>query len=127
MKRCLIAMLAVLALSLGVTLTSFFVMRHVAEEMDAVRTQVLDLAEAGETGRAAERITQMAEIWKGHEALLEAISPHETLHAVTQLIIEADANLAAGDYDDFNLSMNLLGLAIEHLYLEERLRVENIF
>ena len=127
MKRCLIAMLAVLALSLGVTLTSFFVMRHAAEEMDAVRTQVLDRAEAGETGRAAERITQMAEIWKGHEALLEAISPHETLHAVTQLIIEADANLAAGDYDDFNLSMNLLGLAIEHLYLEERLRVENIF
>ena len=127
MKRCLIAMLAVLALSLGVALTSFFVMRHVAEEMEAVRTQVLDLAETGETARAAERITQMAENWAGHEPLLEAISPHETLYAVTELIIEADANLAAGNYDDFNLSMNLLGLAIEHLYLEERLRVENIF
>ena len=127
MKRSLIAMLIVLELSLSTCLSSFFVMRHVAEEMEAMRTQILRLADAGEFGRAAERITQMAEAWEEHEALLEAISPHETLHAVTELIIEADANLSAQDYDDFNLSMNLLGLAIEHLYLEERLRMENVF
>ncbi len=105
MKRCLIAMLAVLILSLAVCLTSFFLMRHVAEEMEALRTQILRLAEAGEIERAAERVTQMAEMWEGHEPMLEAISPHETLHAVTELIIEADANLAMRDRDDFNLTM----------------------
>ena len=127
MRRCFIAMLAVLFLSLATCLTSFFYMRHVAREMEAVRTEVLRLVEADAIDRAAERVTQMAEIWRGHEPLLEAISPHETLHAVTELIIEADANLAAQDRDDFNRSMKLLGLAIEHLYLEERLRAENIF
>ncbi len=126
MRRCLIAMLAVFFLSLGVCLTSFFVMRHVAEEMEGVRTEVLRLIEGDEIGRAKERLTQMAGIWRGHEQLLEAISPHETLHAVTGYIIEAHANLDARDMDDFNRSMRLLGEAIEHLYLEERLRIENI-
>ena len=126
MKRCLIAMLTVFALSLGVCLASFFVIRHVAEEMEGVRTEVLRLIEGDETERAKERLTQMAGIWRDHERLLEAISPHETLHSVTGLIIEAHANLDARDMDDFNRSMLLLGEAIEHLYLEERLRIENI-
>ena len=127
MRRCFFSMLAVLALSLGVCLTSFLFMEHVAEEIEAMRTQIMDLAEAGDEGGAGERLTQMAEMWARHEPLLEAISPHDTLHAVTELIIEADANLSARDYDDFNRSMKLLGLAIEHLYLEERLRFENVF
>jgi len=127
MKRCLISMLIVLALSLGLTLASFFTMRHVAEEIEAMRTQILWLLEAGDAQGADERLAQMAEMWKRHEPLLEAISPHETLHAVSQLIVESDANLAAEDLDDFNRSMALLGVAIEHLYLEERLRLENIF
>ena len=127
MRRCLISMCVVLALSLGVCLASFLFMRHVAEEIEAMRTQVLRLAETGDERGARERLTQTAEIWERHEPLLEAISPHDTLHAVTELIIEADANLAARDFDDFNRSMTLLGLAIEHLYMEERLRPENIF
>ena len=127
MKRCLIAMLAVLALSLGVCLSSLLVMRHVAEEIEAMRTDILRFVDAGDIAAADERITQMAEMWKRHEPLLEAISPHETLHAVSELIIEADANLNAQDRDDFGRSMKLLGIAIEHLYMEERLRLENIF
>ena len=127
MKRCLISMLVVLALSMAVCLSSFLVMRHVAEEIEAMRMEILDLAEAGDMDGAAERITQMAEMWERHEPLLEAISPHETLHAVIELIIEADANFTVRDMDDFNRSMRLLGMALEHLYLEERLRLENIF
>ena len=120
-------MLVVLALSLLVCLMSFFAMCGAADEIEAMRTETMKLVEAGEIERAGERITQMAEAWKRREPLLEAIAPHETLHAVTQLIIEADANLEARDQDDFNRSMKLLGLAIEHLYLDERFRLENIF
>ncbi len=127
MRRCFISMLVVLSLSLGVCLASFRTMRHVAEEIEAMRVEIMDFAEAGQNGRAAERLAQMAEMWKRHEPLLEAISPHGTLHDVTELIIEADANLTSRDLDDFNRSMKLLGVAIEHLYLEERLRMENIF
>ena len=127
MKRCFFAMLAVLVLSLGVCLSSILFMKHVAEEIEAMRTQILRLAETGDEASARERVTQMAEMWARHEPLLEAISPHDTLHAVTELIIEADANLSARDFDDFNRSMKLLGMAIEHLYMEERLRFENVF
>ncbi|MBR3505014.1 MAG: DUF4363 family protein [Clostridia bacterium] len=126
MKRCFISMLAALLLSLGICLGSFLFMRHVAEEIEAMRTQILRLAESGDEAGARERMTQMAEMWEKHEPLLEAISPHDTLHAVTELIIEADANLNTRDIDDFNRSMMLLGMAIEHLYMEERLRPENI-
>ena len=119
-------MLAALLLSLGICLGSFLFMRHVAEEIEAMRTQILRLAESGDEAGARERMTQMAEMWEKHEPLLEAISPHDTLHAVTELIIEADANLNTRDIDDFNRSMMLLGMAIEHLYMEERLRPENI-
>lgn len=127
MRRCLIAMIVVLSLSLGVCLASFFFMRHVAEEIEAMRTQIMSLAEAGDEAGASERLTQMAEMWERHEPLLEAISPHSTLHAVTELIVEADAGLHARKWDDFSRAMKLLGLAIEHLYREERLRFENIF
>ena len=45
MRRCFIAMLAVLVLSLATCLTSFFFMRHVAREMEAVRTLVKETME----------------------------------------------------------------------------------
>ena len=126
MKRRLISMLVVLALSLAVCLMSLLAICSAANEIEAMRTETLKLVEAGDLDRAGERIAQMAEAWKRHEPLLEAIAPHETLHAVTQLIVESDANLESRDLDDLNRSMKLLGLAIEHLYLDERFRLENI-
>ena len=127
MKRVLISMIVVLALSLGIALASSLIMRHVALEIEDMRTDVIALVENNDADGAAVRVTQMADMWKKHEPMLEMIAPHETLHDVTCLIVEADANLSARDLDDFNRSMKLLGIAIEHLFIEEQFRLENIF
>ena len=127
MKRSLITMLTVLALSLGICVSGMLLIRHVALEMEDMRVNTVKLLEAEKTDAAAEQLTQMADMWAWHEPLLEMISPHETLHAVTELIIEADANLTVGDVDDLHRSMMLLELAIEHLFIEEQFMISNIF
>lgn len=127
MKRSLITMLIVLALSLSICVSAMLLIRHVALEMEEMRVSAVKLLEAGRTAEAAEQITQMADMWARHEPLLETIAPHETLHAVTELIIEADANLTVGDIDDLHRSMMLLELAIEHLFIEEQFMISNIF
>lgn len=127
MKRSLITMLIVLLLALGICLSSMLLIRHVALEMEEMRVSTLELIESKDLNAASERLTQMADMWAWHEPLLETISPHETLHAVTELIIEADANLTVGDIDALHRSMMLLELALEHLFIEEQFMFSNIF
>lgn len=127
MKRSLITMLIVLLLALGICLSSMLLIRHVALEMEEMRVSTLELIESKDLDAASEHLTQMADMWAWHEPLLETISPHETLHAVTELIIEADANLTVGDIDDLHRSMMLLELALEHLFIEEQFMFSNIF
>lgn len=126
MKATLIAMLTVGILSVGVCVFSVLMIGHVAEEMETMRTEVLDLMDAGEISAAKERLQQMAQMWSRHEGTLAVLSQHDDLHAITELLIEGDANLAADDLDDFNRSMALLGEAVHHLQEEERLSLSNI-
>jgi len=126
MRATLISMLAVAALSVGICVFSLGKIERAANEIDGMRTEVLDMIEAGETERAHLRLQQMAEAWRGHEKTLAAIAPHDALHRITELIIEGSANLEAGDPDDFNRSMALLGEAIRHLHEEERLHFSNL-
>lgn len=127
MKRSLVTMLVILGLSLGVCLTGMLLIRHVALELEDMRSEAVEQIEADNLSGAAETLTQLADMWAWHEPLLETISPHETLHAVTELIIEADANLHVGDIDDLHRSMMLLELALEHLFIEEQFMISNIF
>lgn len=126
MRQTLISMLAVMALTAGVCIFSQAFMTRAADEIDAMRTEVLDMTENGDREGAHIRLAQMAQAWSGYEGVLEAIVPHEALHEITVLIIEGNANLEAGDLDDFNRSMALLGEAIRHMCSEERLHLSNI-
>ncbi len=127
MKRNGIAALIAFILALSTALASLTVMRRTANELEAMRVDILRLAEAGDAEHAAERIAHMADAWAARKRLLEIVAPHETLHTVSQLIVEADTAFAARDSEDFSRTMRLLGLALEHLYDEERFRIENIF
>ena len=126
MRITLISMLIVVLLAVGVCVFSVMMIGHVASEMEGMRTDVLALIEKEAFAAAQERLRQMAEMWKKHEATLAILAPHEQLHEITELLIEGDANLKADDLDDFNRSMALLGEAIHHLQEEERLSISNI-
>ena len=126
MKATLIAMLIVALLSAGVCVFSVLMIGHVTEEMEIMRTEVLDLADAGELSAAQERLAQMAQMWSRHEGTLAVLSSHDDLHEVMELLIEGDANLTADDLDDFERSMALLGEALHHLRAEEELSFSNV-
>lgn len=126
MRRTLIAMLTVGALSVGMCIFSVCWMEQVTGEMDDMRMEVMDLTGQGRISDAQDKLGQMAEAWGRYSRVLEIIASHEDVHEIAILIIEGDANLQAKDLDDFNRSMALLGEAIDHLHEEERLRMENI-
>lgn len=126
MRATLISMLAVAALSAGICICSVTVIGAATEELDAMRIEVLRLIEQGDAAAARERLGQMEEEWSQREERLAALAPHESLHGIKQLLIEGIANLEAGDADDFNRSMALLGEFIRHLHEEERLSLANI-
>ena len=127
MRATLISMLAVALLAAGVCIFSVMMIGHVSGEMESMRTQVLDLIDAGDLQGGRERLKQMAEMWSRHEEMLAVIASHDDLHEIAGLLIEGDANLDADDLDDFNRSMALLGEAFRHLYEEERLTPANVF
>ena len=126
MKATLIAMLIVAFLAAGICVFSVLMIGHVTDEMESMRTEVLDLADAGEMSGAKERLKQMAEMWSRHEGTLAVLASHDDLHEVTELLIEGDANLKADDQDDFERSMALLGEALRHLREEEKLSFSNV-
>ncbi len=126
MRMTLISMLTVAVLSVAICVFSLMRIGEVSEEMDALRMEVLSLAGEERLTEAHHLLQQISEIWRNHEQTLAVLAPHDALHEITRLIIEGDANLTAGDLDDFNRSMALLGEAIQHLHEEERFTLSNI-
>lgn len=126
MRKNWIAMLAVTLFCVGVCAHSLTHVTRVSGQMDAMRMEVMDMAEQGDIDGAQAGLGRMAEAWSRCEPVMETILQHDALREIAMLIIEGDANLTAGDRDDFNRSMALLGEAIDHLCAEERPGWSNI-
>ncbi len=126
MRAAVISMLIVALLSAGVCIFSVLLIGRVASEMDEMRTEVMNLADAGRADDAHTCLQQAADLWKRRERLLAILVPHDTLHEITYLLIESGAHLRAGDSDDFGRAMALLGEAISHLHAEELPHLANI-
>ena len=119
-------MLAVLAASLGLCAAGTLLLRRTEDDMEEMRMALMDGSAAGQTDVAAELVTRMANLWAEREPLLETVAPHDDLHAVAELLIEADASLRANDPDDFSRAVRLLGMAVNHLLEGEVFRLGNI-
>ena len=126
MKSSWIALIVVAAVSIGLCLSSTALIRSTVDEMDSRRLGVLETLEAGDTQGAFSQLAEMAAIWQAREPTLEMLAFHDLLHEISELMIEADANLTIEDVDDFYRSMALLGEALSHLLQDERLTLSNI-
>ena len=126
MKNSWIALLLVAAMSLGLCVASTSIIRQTVEEMDRRRLGVLEALECGDPEEAFSQLSEMAARWQAREPHLEMLAFHDLLHEISELMIEADANLTIGDTDDFYRSMALLGEALSHLLQDERLTLSNI-
>ena len=125
-KMSLISMTAVLALTVCVCLFSVNFITDVCGDMEKVQEAVMDYAENGQAERAHGELQYMAQIWKRHEDVMEMLVPHESIHEITDLLIQAEACLKAGDTDDFFESMAHLRKALRHMQEDERLHLSNI-
>lgn len=126
MKSRWIALIVVAVLSVGLCLGSTALIRRTVEDMDARRLSVLETLEAGEAEAAFAQLAEMAARWRGIEPTLEMLAYHDLLHEISELMIEADANLTIEDVDDFYRSMALLGEALAHLLQDERFTLSNV-
>lgn len=126
MKRTIAALIAAALLSAGSCIFSVCYIGNAVDQVEGMRTEVLELVGRQDREGAQLLLSRMAGIWSRYEPVLAAIAPHDALHEITALIVEGDANLSAGDTDDFNRSMALLGEALRHLSAEEGLHISNI-
>ena len=101
MKSSWIALIVVAAVSIGLCLSSTALIRSTVEDMDARRLGVLETLEAGDTQGAFSQLAEMAAIWKAREPHLEMLAFHDLLHEISELMIEADANLTIEDVELF--------------------------
>ncbi len=126
MKMSLISMISVLVLTVFLCLFSVNFITDVCSEMEEAYEAVMNYAQSGEMKRAHDELDGMTRIWKRHEDVMAVLVPHESIHEITGLLIQAEACLKAEDTDDFFESMAHLKEALEHMQEEERFTLSNI-
>ena len=127
MKRTLIAMLAVLAVSLSLCAASMALLNGAVEEAQALRSQAVLAAEERRTGEAKTLLLRLAEEWDERGPLLEMLASHDALHEVQSAIAEGQVCLECEDHDDFLRIMSNLDGALRHLSDAEALRWSNLY
>ncbi len=125
-KMSLISMAAVLGLTVCVCLFSVNFITDVCGEMEEVHEAVMDYAESGQAERAHGELRRMAQFWKRQEDVMAVLVPHESIHEITGLLIQAEACLKAGDTDEFFESMAHVKEALGHMQEDERFTLSNI-
>ena len=127
MRVKLIAVAAVLALSIGLCLFSMNRVFSMLDKMEYQTALLLERVEVGDREGGRQVLAQMARQWEEAKPLLEALTPHGDLHDVTLQYVEAATNLESGDMDDFARSAALLRESLKHLREHESLSWSNLF
>lgn len=127
MKRTLIAMLAVLAISLALCAAAMALLNDAVDEAQALRSQAVLAVEERRAGDAKTLLLRLAEDWTARGPLLEMLASHDALHEVQSAIAEAQVCLECEDRDDFLRMMSSLDGALKHLSDAEALRWSNLY
>jgi len=126
MRAKLIGVIVVLVVAVGFCITSFLVVGHAVEQVEALAMQAEDLADQGETEAAIEKMAQLATEWKRHQRFLEMLTSHDDMHSVIDRYTEATISLRRGQLDDFYKAMALLMEMLDHIRQQERVWWGNI-
>lgn len=127
MRIKLIAVAAVLAMSIALCLFSMHQVFAALDQMEYQTALLLERIDAGDLEGGRQVLAEMAHQWEEAKPLLEALTPHGDLHDVTLQYVEAATNLESGDMDDFARSAALLREYLKHLREHESLSWSNLF
>ncbi|MDO4549224.1 MAG: DUF4363 family protein [Clostridia bacterium] len=126
MKTKIITMLVVLALCVAFITWSTNEAFDRLEKIDKIAVIVIDQVLSGDLETAMNTLGELANVWEKTRPFMETIMPHEDLQRIIELYTEANANLEAGDTDDFSRSIALLRETIDHLSNHEKFSWSNI-
>ena len=127
MRATLIAMCAVLILSLALCLFSLFYQERTLEALNIMRTEAIDLVDGGDADAAFEKITALAAEFKAKSKILELLASHNDLPDAYLHIVAARISIELGDLDDADRELALLGETLEHLQEHEAFTINNLY
>lgn len=122
----IVSALAVALLAAGVCAFSSSTVSDVCGEMQRLRAEAVELLGGGQSDEAAKKVEQMRKYWDSRCSVLMAILPHGAVAEIGCVLIESSADLSAGERDEFEGDMLLLGELLRRMEEEERLILSNI-
>lgn len=126
MKNVIVSALAVALLAAGVCAFSMRTVSGVCGEMQRLRAEAVGLLGSGQPDEAAKKVEQMCRYWESRCSVLTAILPHGAVAEIGCVLIESSADLSAGERDEFEGDMLLLGELLRRMEEDERLMLSNI-
>ena len=127
MRRTLIAMLAVLGLSLALCAGAYMLLDDAVDEAQALRSAAIRAEAEDRPADAEALLLALAQVWKGRRAALETLASHDAVHEVQLAIAESRICLECGDHDDLLRVLSNLDAALEHIREEQALCWENLY
>lgn len=126
MKTMLIAALTVAIVTAGVCIWGVAYVDEATDELSDLAIQLMRYAENEDYEHAQETITAMANLWARRRPVLETLTDHDDLHAVTEHIVEGSVHLKYRHANDFYHSMALLDESMRHIRDAERFSLSNL-
>lgn len=126
MRKKLIGVLVVAAVSIAFGITSLILVSHVVGEMETFSMEAQALVDQGKTDPAKEKMTQLATVWEKFRPFMEMLISHDEMHTVVDRYVEAGVNLERDQLDDFYKSMALLQESLRHILNQEQVRWGNV-
>ena len=126
MKNVIVSALAVALLAAGVCVFSSGMVGDVCGEMQQLCAEAVELLSSGQPDEAAKKVEQMRFYWDSRCSVLTAVLPHDAVAEIGSVLIESGADLSAGEEDEFEGDMRLLGELLRRMEEDERLTLSNI-
>lgn len=126
MRTMLIAALAVAIATGGLCCWGISYIDEATDELSDLAMQLMDHAAVENYEGAQETIVIMTNQWARSRPVLEMLTDHEDLHAVTEHLVQGQIHLKYRHANDFYQSMALLNESLRHMRDSERLSLANI-
>ena len=115
MRKKLIWVLVMAAISIAFGITCLILVSHVVGQMEALSMEAQALVDQGNNDLASEKMVQLAGEWEKFRPFLEMLISHNEMHTVVDRYVEAEINLQRNHLDDFYKSMALVQESLRHI------------
>ena len=111
------------AILLSIPITGFFLQRHI----NTVCADISELLHRAEQEIASPPLEQAIDLWKDHQLVLTALTPHEEVDAVTQSLRRSLAFIYADNTEEFYASIAEALAELEVVRTFDRPSIRTIF